>query len=190
MDHAGSRQAGRSAVTADGTPSEHPTSRSTSQTASRPPLGPWLAHLRRSRGMTQAVVANAIGRSESVLSRWESAERDMTPADLVVLTQALGVDAAEVLLACSVAPRERARASSHWPVRERRSFGTRVRRARKASGLRPIDIASIAGVNPYRLWKIESGSDPALAELQGLVMALGRQILESQGGTSTTTHSG
>lgn len=52
-------------------------------------MGEWVMIARKNQGMTQEALGKAIGHSQSVISRWESGEVSIAPADIVEIAKAL-----------------------------------------------------------------------------------------------------
>ena len=56
-----------------------------------------LAHSRKKKRLTQAVVAKRLGKPQSFVSKYESAERRLDVIELLDIADALGVQAAALL---------------------------------------------------------------------------------------------
>jgi integrase/transcriptional regulator with XRE-family HTH domain len=135
-------------------------------------LGERLAEQRRRRGLSQVLVAARLGRPQSVISRWEAAERAMTLAEFVELARLLELDPDQVLAGTHVLRERRLRSSRARGREERLAVGLAIARTRTRATLDPVVVARGAGLSPYRLWRIEGGVDATLFEVVALARAL------------------
>lgn len=136
------------------------------------PLNSVLAAQRRRLGLSQVELAARLGRPQSVISRWESRDRALTPGDLGDVAAALELDVDDLL--SSEVPRDRRRRSSRArPRGERTRVGRNIAVARLQRAGDPVVVAKSVGISPYRLWRIERGVDMTLFEFAGICRALG-----------------
>jgi transcriptional regulator with XRE-family HTH domain len=106
-----------------------------------------------------------------MVSRWETRDRAMTPAELLDVAGALDVSV-DVLLAAGV-PRDRRRRSSRAGTADDRTrLGRRMSALRLQRGMDPVMVAGKVGISPYRLWRLEGGVDMTLFEFARLCLAL------------------
>jgi transcriptional regulator with XRE-family HTH domain len=68
-------------------------------------LAGWLREMRESRGLTQQQVADALGRPQSFVSKYECAERRLDLVELADVCDAMGCDPSEVLHRLKARPR-------------------------------------------------------------------------------------
>jgi transcriptional regulator with XRE-family HTH domain len=130
-----------------------------------------LAARRRGLRLTQVELAARLGRPQSIVSRWESRDRAMTPAELLDVAAELALSVDE-LLAGSV-PRDRRRRSSRARCTDdRQRLGRAMAALRRAKGMDPVAVAARVGVSPYRRWRLEAGVDMTLFEFARLCTAL------------------
>jgi len=130
-----------------------------------------LTEIRRAAGLTQEALARLLGRGQSVISRWESGDRALTPGDLVDLAYALVADLDD-LLRWPVGRDRRFRASRARASDERKRTGRVISDQRVQTRLDPVLVATSAGISPYRLWRIERGAEITIWELVHLSEAL------------------
>lgn len=97
----------------------------------------------------------------------------MTFLDLAAVSHVLGLDPDEVLAATRPTGDVRQRSSRATSKLTRRVIGRRLAAARQRRQLDPVALWRRTGITPYRLWVIEQGRDPTLAELQRLLPELG-----------------
>ena len=60
-------------------------------------LRQWLVDARRARGITQAQLANVLGRPQSFISKYERGERRLDFVEVVEIAAALRVDACDLV---------------------------------------------------------------------------------------------
>ena len=119
--------------------------------------GAALRAIREAAGLSQTEVARRIGRRQSLVSRWESGDRDPTPFDLVALADCLGVDATNLLVDAGPSASVRRRGSRRLRPTTRAALGRRLRAARTAVGLDAVDTAELCGITPYEVRRLEEG---------------------------------
>jgi integrase/recombinase XerD len=146
----------------------HPQVEAQSQT-----IGERLAHARRERALSQLDVGSVLGRPQSIVSRWETGERAMTPHEFVELANLVALDPDELLRTARVLRDHRLRSSRARPRSERLAVGGAIAASRKRAALDPVVTARHAGLSVYRLWRIEGGYDTTLFELAAIANALG-----------------
>lgn len=125
--------------------------------ATEPPLGCALRALRQNRNLSQVELARRIGRRQSLISRWESGDRDPTPFDLMALAAELSADATRLLVNSGPAVSNRRRASRAVAAAMRSALGVRLRAARLVTGLDPTDVSDLCGIRPHALRRLEEG---------------------------------
>lgn len=128
-------------------------------------LGCQLAAARRASGLSQRRLARRIERRHSIVSRWESGEREPTAWDLDRLRRILGLDLDRLLAACALSSSGRRWSSRAHPQRKRAQLGRALAAARLAA---KVSLAECVrhGVLGRRLLRIEAGVDPSLQELR------------------------
>lgn len=143
------------------------------------PSHPSVAAIRRARGLTQQQVGEQLGRSQSVVSRWERGVLAPTVPDLVALAGILTVGAYE--LGIAFVDRGRCRSRHGDSIESRRGLGSRLRTARLASELEGWDVARRSGMTARRLRRLEAGGQPSISEFLALARVLPqlRSSLES-----------
>src|SRR5687768_10875463 len=99
------------------------------------PLSERLARLRESAGMSQRSLGRRIGRSHSVISRWESGSLEPTIFDLEALGRQLRVKVDDLLLDSDIVEVRRRWSSRSHSVRHRRALGAAISAARVDVGL-------------------------------------------------------
>jgi transcriptional regulator with XRE-family HTH domain len=132
-------------------------------------LGSALQAARTHAGMSQAALAARLGRSQTAVSRWERSDLDPTPVELLLLCLVLRLNIESLLRATLAPPDLRRRSNRAWPKCIRLGFGYAVRHARRRASQDTREHEMDLGLSSYRMWQIESGSDPTAAELQHLV---------------------
>ena len=122
--------------------------------------------------MTQTELGVLVGRSQSVISRWERRRLEPTIEDLLAVASALGIGVGDLLDSGLPGPgRQRSRRGTLADGRS--STGRRLRLLREEAGLDPYAAARAARIPPRRLRQIEDGASPGLAEVDRLLGALG-----------------
>ena len=137
----------------------------------RAPAGSVGAAIRAARvdvSISQREVARRIARTPSMVSRWESGDREPTVFDLVSIGRVVGVSPAVL-----VEQTERAGIGRRWSCRatswrNRAALGRGLRLARREAGISLVGAASASGIPTWRLLRIEAGSDPTIAEVCAL----------------------
>jgi transcriptional regulator with XRE-family HTH domain len=130
-----------------------------------------LARRRRWLGITQVELAAKIGRPQSMVSRWESRDRAMTPSELLDVARALALSIDELL--SGIVPRDRRRRSSRARCAcDSLRLGRSLAVLRRMRGMDPVAVAAVVGISPYRLWRLEAGVDMTLFEFARLCAAL------------------
>ena len=114
-----------------------------------------------------------IARDHAIVSRWESGEREPTLLDLAMVARVLRVPLDDLLTDVDVAGPGRRRSSRAHGKGARDAIGRNLRTARLTRRLRLTAVSGGSGIHPRRLLAIESGIDPTLAELTGLLALYG-----------------
>jgi len=134
------------------------------------PRCPAIVGLRRDRGLTQRDVGDRLGRSQSVVSRWERGVLEPTIQDLVALTPVLGQPLDRIATAVRGPGRRRSRRGDS-PA-DRREVALILRTARLAAELDAWTVARRTGIPPRRLHRLEAGAEASTAEFVALVAVL------------------
>jgi transcriptional regulator with XRE-family HTH domain len=134
-----------------------------------------IADVRALRGISQARLARRLGRSQALISRWESGERLPTALDLASLAYELATDPAR-LATPSKSGTTRQRRSRYSDRHLLAALGAEVQRARRKRQLTPLQIAVSTAIRPRRLRRIEAGAEPSPAELASLAAVCGTTI--------------
>jgi transcriptional regulator with XRE-family HTH domain len=136
-------------------------------------FGPILKDLRTKAGFTLRDLATKVGVDVSYLSKIENG-RVPPPSEAVVfkLAEALKTDKNKLLDLAGIIPAALAETMKN---RARLEFGKRLRELRIRAGLTQNELASIVGVAPSYLSKVETGSKdpPSRKVLPRLADALG-----------------
>lgn len=135
------------------------------QPSARCYLGCQLAAARQASGLSQRRLARRIERRHSIVSRWESGEREPTAWDLDRLRRILGLDLDRLLAACALSSYGRRWSSRAHPQRKRAQLGRALAAARLAANVSLAECVG-HGVLGRRLLRIEAGVDPSLQELR------------------------
>jgi transcriptional regulator with XRE-family HTH domain len=129
-----------------------------------------MVALRRDRGLTQRDVGDRLGRSQSVVSRWERGVLEPTIQDLVALTSLLEQPLDCLATALRGPGRRRSRRGD--PPANRRQIALIFRTARQAAELDAWTVARRTGIPPRRLHRLEAGAEASSAEFVALVAVL------------------
>lgn len=129
-----------------------------------------IVAMRRELGLSQAVVGHRVGRSQSVVSRWERGVLEPTIPDLVTLALVLDQPLLTVARLFHGPGRQRSRRGD--PTGTRHSLAACVRGARHLEELDAWNVARRTAITPRRLHRIESGAQPSVAELIALAAVL------------------
>lgn len=140
--------------------------------------------LRRDNGLTQRDLGQLVGRSQSVVSRWERGLLAPTIPDLAILSVHLGqpIDA----LAAAFCGPGRRRSRRGDSAAKRRQIGLALRTARQTAELDRWTVARRTGITPRRLHRLEGGAQPSMAEFAALAAVLSTLVdLISDAGLDT-----
>lgn len=132
--------------------------------------GSTVRALRHATGLTQENVGELLGRSQSVISRWERGLLDPTIPDLAILSVLLGqpIDA----LAAALGGPGRMRSRRGDSAAKRQQIGLALRTARETAGFDRWTVARRTGIKPRRLHRLERGAGPSSAEFAALAALL------------------
>lgn len=126
--------------------------------------------MRRASGFTQLDVAARVGRSQSVVSRWERGLLAPTVPDLVLLAGVLGQSLEAVAIALASRGRQRSRRGDSRV--QRQSVGQLLRAARLSEGLDAWTLAGQTRIVPRRLRRLEAGAGASPREFIALMAVL------------------
>jgi transcriptional regulator with XRE-family HTH domain len=134
-----------------------------------------IAERRAAVGISQAGLARRLGRSQTLISRWESGQRLPTAVELASLAYELATVPDRLATASETGAR-RHRRSRYSDPRLLAALGAELQRARRRREITPIEIAALTAIRPQRLRRIEAGAEPSPGELASLADVCGTTI--------------
>lgn len=136
-------------------------------------LGCLVRQARLRAGLSQSDLGVRLGRSQSIISRWERGVAEPSCIDVPALAAAVCLTAAAITRAAD--PHKVRRYRRRRVADEASAWQGRELARRRALVGPPLGVARAAGLTARRLARIEQGAEPSIGELQAIARAIGSE---------------